>query len=79
VFDRFDVCILKNERKNGVGTILLAKSSGLTMLFQPHPPVIFLGCTRLHVKSVKHTGFVSFGYSLDLFVILCVWYYGFFC
>jgi len=42
----------------------LAKSGGLTISFQPHSPVIFLGRSR---TIGEHTGFVSFGLCLDRF------------
>jgi len=51
-----------------VETVSLAKSSCLILLFQSHSPVIFLEL-RTYIKSVKQTGLVSFGHTLDLFVL----------
>jgi len=54
-------------------TILLAKSSGPTIIetyslvSTTRESLYFLG-RRLHIKSFKQTGLVSFGHSFDLFV-----------
>jgi len=79
VFDRLDVCILKNK-EGGVGMCLKlyerAISSGQIYRINYIPPLSFL---HVHVNSVKHTGLLRFIHRSDIFVhnaVCACWCHG---